>query len=141
MPDLDAGVCSDRPFRRVLIVDDNVGERTALARLLELKGYQVRTVGDGASALSAFQSDRPFNIVLTDLRLPDLDGREVALRAGELKPRPLVALMTGWDVDPDSQDLFKWRIDQVFIKPIDTDDLISRVESALGTMESSGGTS
>src|SRR4051794_7773628 len=101
MPHLDAGPGAVRPMRRVLLVDDNAGERVALARLLELKGYEVTTVADGASALEALRTVPPFDVLLTDLRLPDLDGREVALSAGRLAPRPLVALMTGWDVDTE----------------------------------------
>lgn len=66
---------------------------------MEASGYTVTAVVDGASALRVMASELPPDYLLTDMQLPDLDGREVALRARQLKPPPTVALITGWDLE------------------------------------------
>jgi CheY-like chemotaxis protein len=116
------------PPSRVLLVDDNRAERVALSRLFEIRGFSVVPVADGRSAIAAIDRGQPFDILITDLRLPDMDGREIALRASKLRPKPLVALMTGWD--PEQEDRQQWGIDLIFIKPIDSADMVLRLRSA-----------
>ena len=64
---------------KLLLVDDNGDAATATARLLGRAGHEVRTAGDGASALEIAGRWRP-DVVLLDIGLPDIDGREVARR-------------------------------------------------------------
>src|SRR4051794_13368454 len=93
-----------RAGRRILLVEDNEAAHKGLARLLQAQGFAVTAVQDGASALAALASVEPPDFVLTDLQLPDIDGREVALHARDLHPRPRVMLITGWDVESDLGD-------------------------------------
>src|SRR5438309_2432265 len=83
---------------RVLLVDDHEIGRKSLARLLTLVGFDVTDVNDGTSAFEALRGPGGFDYVLTDVRLPDFDGREVAQAARRLVPTPRIALITGWDV-------------------------------------------
>jgi CheY-like chemotaxis protein len=115
----------------VLLVDDNFAERSALSQLFELRGFAVTAVPDGAAALAVIEHGEPFDILLTDLRLPDADGREIALRVSQTEPRPLVALMTGWDPDPEDGE--RYGIDLVFIKPLDSADVVSRIRAKLSS--------
>jgi DNA-binding response OmpR family regulator len=124
----EAGPPSTSP-RRVMVIDDNPGGRRALARYLEIQGFEVCQFGDGTSALRAFDSGPPPDVVLTDMMLPDMDGREIGRRARQLEPRPLVALLTGWSVDPGEGDLDTWGIDLVFLKPIDLNDLLDKIRA------------
>jgi DNA-binding response OmpR family regulator len=110
---------------RVLLVEDNEAARKGLARLLEAHGFEVATFHDGESALNALATEAPPDYVLTDLRLPDLDGREVAQRARQLRPAPRVALITGWDLDTGLGDQADWGVDWVLTKPVDIHELIS----------------
>ena len=71
---------------RILLVDDNEASQRGLARFLEAEGYAVTLAFDGTSALEALEAGPPPDFVLTDLRLPDLDGREVARPARRLVP-------------------------------------------------------
>ena len=112
---------------RILLVEDNDMACRGLARLLEAWGFQVTVKHDGTSALRALDSDPPPDFVLTDLSLPDLDGREVALHAHGLQPTPRIALITGWDLDCDLVNYQSWGIDWVFPKPLDTKSLINRL--------------
>src|SRR4051812_9247417 len=96
MPESRPGPAT-KPRRRLLLVDDNAEGRRALGRLLEIYGYEVTTAGDGTTAIQALHQTPSPEIVLTDLLLPDVDGREIARQAQALVPRPIVIMITGWD--------------------------------------------
>ena len=70
------------------------GLQRIFSKILGALGYDVAVVFDGTSALAALRQPPPPDFLLTDLRLPDLDGREVALAASRLEPSPHVALIT-----------------------------------------------
>ncbi len=119
------------PAHRLLVVDDSTEGRQSLARLLELYGFRVESAATGTEALAILAQDPPPDVVLTDLLLPDLDGREVARVAGTLQPRPIIGLITGWsfaDEDPSLTDL---GVDWLFLKPIDTRSLVESLRQAL----------
>jgi CheY-like chemotaxis protein len=61
---------------RILVVDDNAALRENLAEALELEGYQVAVAADGASALARL-AEEAFQLVMIDLRMPGMDGREL----------------------------------------------------------------
>jgi CheY-like chemotaxis protein len=122
-PDLSAGPGPRRP--RVLVVDDHEIGRKSLARLLGVLGYEITEVKDGESAIAMMEQDHGFDYVLTDLRLPDLDGREVVQAAHRLLECPRIALITGWDVQPEETD--RLGIDWVFLKPLDITDIVAKL--------------
>ena len=113
--------------RRVLLVEDNEAASKGLAKLLEAYGFEVTTVYDGGSALKALATGPPPDFLLTDMQLPDLDGREVARQARRLVPPPRVALITGWDLEPVDDASAAWGIDWVMTKPIDIQELLSKL--------------
>ena len=115
---------------RILLVEDNDAASRGLARLLEAWGFEVTVRHDGTSALRTLDSEPPPDFVLTDLRLPDLDGREIAQHARQLVPAPRVALITGWDLDAELPDYETWGIDWIFPKPLDTATLIARLRES-----------
>jgi DNA-binding NarL/FixJ family response regulator len=80
--------------RCVLIVDDHDGFRAVARALLQSEGFEiVGEAGDGASALRAVERLRP-DLVLLDVRLPDLDGFEVAERLAAKERAPAVVLVS-----------------------------------------------
>lgn len=117
---------SARP-ERILVVEDNDAACKGLSKFLIAMGYEVQVVIDGASALEALRTGPPPDFVLTDLRLPDFDGREVALSARQLVPPPRVGLITGWDLERDENDRVAWGIDWVFAKPLDVNQLLAKL--------------
>jgi CheY-like chemotaxis protein len=70
-----------KPIVRVLVVDDEAGIRSALKQLLETKGFAVDVAEDGAAALERL-SEHPPDVVVTDLDMPRMNGRERAERCG-----------------------------------------------------------
>jgi DNA-binding response OmpR family regulator len=113
-----------------LLVEDNDAASRGLERILESQGYEVTVVFDGVSALGILNGQPPPDFLLTDLRLPDLDGREVAVVARQLVPRPRVALITGWDLESAQQEPASWGIDWVFPKPLDVHHLIATLRQS-----------
>ena len=114
---------ADRP--RILLVDDHDLGRRSMARLLEALGFDVTSVADGTSALSALDEGPRFDHLLTDVRLPDLDGREIVHAARQLDPPPRIALITGWDIDPDEKS--RLGIDWIFLKPLDIQEIVAKL--------------
>ncbi len=78
---------------RILIVDDERATRVTLAEILELEGYQVTAVGSGQDAVTRLEKG-DFDLLLTDLRMPDMDGLEVVAAARQLAPHTVVILLT-----------------------------------------------
>jgi CheY-like chemotaxis protein len=117
----------NRPRKRLLLVDDNLEGRRALARLLELYGFEVTAVGDGSSAIEALHRSPPPEFVLTDLLLPDLDGREVARQARELRPVPTIAMITGWDLGAEGLSSQDAGVDLLFLKPLNVGELVAKL--------------
>jgi CheY-like chemotaxis protein len=119
---------AEAPRPRILVVDDHEVGRKSLARLLGALGYEITAVKDGESAIEAMGREPAFDYVLTDLRLPDLDGREVVLAAHRLLDSARIALITGWDVEPEEKD--RLGIDWVFLKPLDIQTIVTKLREA-----------
>src|SRR5438093_6087569 len=83
------------PRGRILVVDDEVNARTALAELLRDEGYAVETAADGFKALPKLDDFAP-DLVLTDLKMPGLDGLELMRKARERDPERAVVVMTAF---------------------------------------------
>lgn len=115
---------------RVLVVDDSREGRDALTRVLELRGYAVQAVANGAEALRLMGLDPPPQAVITDLILPDADGREIARAASQLRPPPWVVLTTGWGFEADATELSRYGIHLLMHKPLDIKELCRRLEVA-----------
>src|SRR5215510_13712835 len=80
---------------RILIVDDEVNARTALAELLREEGYAVETAADGFKALPKLEEFAP-DLLLTDLKMPGLDGITLMRKARDLDPDLAVVVMTAF---------------------------------------------
>ena len=74
---------SHAPGKRILIVEDNLDTRDALAFVLRQEGYQVRTACHGQEALDVLHAEGPPNLILLDLLMPTMDGREFCKRIAQ----------------------------------------------------------
>jgi CheY-like chemotaxis protein len=119
---------SDPRHPRVLLVDDHEIGRKSLARLLSMVGFEVTDVNDGKSAFEALRAPGKFDYVLTDVCLPDFDGREVVQAARRLDPTPRIALITGWDVGIDESE--QLGIEWVFLKPLNIQDMVAKLRQS-----------
>ena len=115
----------------VLVVDDEPSMRQLLRRMLEADGFHVEEAQDGESALELVQARAaPFDLVLTDLSMPHIDGRQVSetLR----RYRPGVALLC-MSADPDAVPYIESSDTpvRVLLKPFTPDDLYHAVRDAI----------
>ena len=83
------------PFRRILLAEDEEAMRTYLARALEKAGYAVDSVGSGVAALPLLE-DRDYDLLLSDIVMPEMDGIELAQRCNEISPSTKVMFITGF---------------------------------------------
>jgi signal transduction histidine kinase/ActR/RegA family two-component response regulator len=110
---------------RILVVDDNRDAAEALGMLLGLQGFTVQLAHDGTHALQAAAEFEPA-VVLLDLGLPDLDGREVGrrMRARPDGWRSKIVAITGWGRAEDRRETLQAGFDAHLVKPVDPDRLL-----------------
>lgn len=80
---------------RILLAEDERGMREYLTRALERSGYAVTAVDRGTEALPLIETER-FDLLLTDIVMPEMDGIELAQKAGEIAPDMRVMFITGF---------------------------------------------
>jgi DNA-binding NtrC family response regulator len=115
---------------RILIVDDEADASAALAELLRDRGYLVETARDGFKALPKLKEFAP-DLLLTDLRMPGMDGLSLMRRARELDPDTVAVVMTAYGaLDTAMAAMRHGAIDYV-TKPIHVDDLLRVIEPVL----------
>ncbi|MDE0828830.1 MAG: sigma-54 dependent transcriptional regulator [Vicinamibacterales bacterium] len=114
----------------LLIVEDEAPLRDATAERLMEHGYQVVAVGSGEEALERL-IDFAFDVVLTDLRLPGIDGREVLDAALERYPEIVGIVMTGFGTVKDAVEAIKRGAAEFITKPFQFDQLLHVLASAL----------
>ncbi len=135
-PKAAAAKAAVAPARRILVVDDDAGNRETLTELLGLSGHDVVAAESGKDALAALARARqPFDVALVDLAMPDMNGIELARRLRKREPALRVALVTGWEPGALDGQAEPGLIDALFRKPIDLP-AINRFLSGAGTPQS-----
>ncbi|HVK99992.1 MAG TPA: response regulator [Dongiaceae bacterium] len=119
---LSADDTSDRSSDglRILVADDNQDAANALATLLKIMGYQVRTANDGLQAVAEATESLP-DVILMDIGMPRLNGYDACRRIRELAGGENVFLiaLTGWGQDEDKQRSKEAGFNRHMLKPID----------------------
>lgn len=101
MNDLSAdATASSNPPRKALIVDDDEALGLLFCEMLQFIGFETVAVSNGADALSMLASDGPFDLLLTDIRMPgDMDGAALATAAKATYPSLMIVVITGFPGD------------------------------------------
>jgi len=109
------------PALKILCVDDNPSVREALEEMLRQHGHVVESFGEGAEAVEAFREamerGQGFQVVITDLGMPHMDGREIARRVKEISPAAPVILLSGWGSTMNLNRELPQHVDCVLGKP------------------------
>ncbi|MBM3294241.1 MAG: sigma-54-dependent Fis family transcriptional regulator [Candidatus Aminicenantes bacterium] len=105
-------------MKSILVIDDDPLIRKTLSSHLARQGYEVRTAEDGQSGLS-LQAEMGPDLVLLDVRLPDLDGLEVLSRIKDLGNRSRVVIMTAYDDMKTTVEAVKRGAFEYLVKPLD----------------------
>jgi len=118
------------PLARVLVVDDDAGVRYTLREILASAGIEVDEAADGVEALGRLDA-RPASLVVTDLRMPRMDGMELLRRVQARAPAPRVVVITAHGSERQAVDAMKAGAYDYFRKPFDNDELLAVVRRAL----------
>ncbi len=123
----------------VLVVDDNQTSRRILEELLRSWGLEVTLATGGRTAIEMTQQriaqERPFNLVIADLNMPQMDGLEVAAKIRRMKGgeyTKIIMLMSGVS-ERDSEMCDDLRIQRYLLKPVRHSDLLNAIHSAVET--------
>ncbi len=114
----------------ILVVDDEPNARTALAEILKEEGFSVETAADGFKALSRFEDFGP-DLVLTDLKMPGMDGVELLKKLRSQVAGVPVVLMTAFGAVETAVAAMREGADDYLTKPLNTDELVLVVERCL----------
>jgi CheY-like chemotaxis protein/anti-sigma regulatory factor (Ser/Thr protein kinase) len=107
---------AERQRGRVVVVDDERDLAVMLARMLQGEGHEVHVCTRGAEALELIEQEQ-FDVLLTDVSMPDMDGWEVARRVKAVRPELPVAVVTGWGSQLEGIDLEARGVDFLLGKP------------------------
>lgn len=114
----------------ILVADDEAPIRTTLGDLLRRRGYEVTTAENGEAAL-ALLHQRPFDLLLLDLKMPGLSGIDVARRGAELYPDAKIIILTGHGSLDTALDGLHLGVFDYLLKTSSPRDVLARVEAAL----------
>lgn len=115
---------------RILVVDDEQIIRESLGFVLKKEGYQVEEAPNGREAL-AKQESRPFDIVISDIEMPEMRGMELLEHITKRTPQTFVMMITAFaSIETAVAALRKGAYDYV-LKPIDFDDILHRIRKLL----------
>ena len=121
---------TSKTLPRILLAEDDNDMRRFLVKALENAGYEVTDYDNGMSAYRRLREE-PFELLLTDIVMPEMDGIELARRASELDPDIKIMFITGFAavaLNPDSQAP---KDAKVLSKPFHLRDLVNEVQKML----------
>ena len=125
-------VAADRGSETVLIAEDEAMVRVFIRKALELQGYKVLEAEDGMVALALLQSFKdPIHLLLTDLMMPNMGGRELAQKFSQLRPESNILFMSGYTDDIIAQQGLINEGDSFVQKPFSPTQLVKAIREVL----------
>jgi two-component system NtrC family sensor kinase len=117
------------------VVDDQTPVRELVAAVLAADGHSVETARDGADALRLLDSAKPYDLIVSDLKMPSLDGPSLYLELTRRFPdtRPHLLFISGFVDSPEYSGFLHGTQVQVLLKPFAVDDLSRAVQGLLGS--------
>lgn len=116
---------------RILVAEDEVSLREFVERALAHNGHEVMSVRDGAEALHALQDEDQFDLLLTDIVMPIMDGIALSLKVAKDHPETRILLMSGYAAERQRAHNLDDLIHDVIAKPFTLDEICEKVEEAL----------
>jgi two-component system, cell cycle response regulator CpdR len=119
-----------RPMSKILLAEDDGDMRRFLVRALQTAGFDVVSFDNGLSAYQRLREE-PFELLLTDIVMPEMDGIELARRASELDPDIKIMFITGFAAVALNSDSTAPKHAKVLSKPIHLRELVNEVQKLL----------
>ncbi|MTI18431.1 response regulator [Rhodobacteraceae bacterium RKSG542] len=121
---------------RVLLTEDDEAVRVFVKRALELDGHNVTAVEDGTEAAEALlQNQGAFDLLLSDIKMPEMDGIDLAMQTSQRYPGLPILLMTGYADQRERSDELSGCIKDVITKPFSLVEVRQAVARALAGEE------
>ncbi|MDD2558605.1 MAG: sigma-54 dependent transcriptional regulator [Desulfuromonadaceae bacterium] len=114
----------------LLIVDDEASMREVLEIMFHAEGYSVDVAADGAQALEKLQH-QAYDLILTDMRMPNIDGLELLERIRNLHTETLVIMMTAYSTTAQAVEAMKLGAYDYIVKPFNNEDIRLTIKKAL----------
>ena len=119
---------------QVLVVDDEVNMCNILRRILDKEGYQVQTVPNGNAALRVLEKNQP-DLILLDLMMPGIDGREVCSIARQLSSKTKIIYFTAKvESDPKKLKELREEADAFIPKPANSKQILASIKKVMETV-------
>jgi two-component system, cell cycle response regulator CpdR len=115
---------------KILLAEDDVDMRRFLVKALQNAGFEVTSYDNGLSAYQRLREE-PYELLLTDIVMPEMDGIELARRAAELDPDIKIMFITGFAAVALNSDSSAPRHAKVLSKPIHLRELVNEVQKML----------
>ena len=112
---------------RILVVEDDAAMRESCVKLFRIEGYDVAEASSGTEALDQIKQRRHTDIVLTDLKIPGMDGLALLKEIKLLDPGIEVVLMTGYSSVKSAVEAMKHGAADYITKPFDTNELLMTI--------------
>lgn len=116
-------------IEKILVVDDEILVRDFLAEALRRKGFDVATAENGTKAIQQLK-DTTFDLVITDMKMPDLTGIDVLKKAKELSPNTIVVIITAFGSIENAVEAMRLGAFNYLIKPFSPDSIEAVIEKA-----------
>lgn len=126
--------------KKVLIVDDEEINHLLLQEMLSDTGIIIKSASTGKSAVDIIQKDRDFDLVLMDIKMPEMNGFEATLKIKEINKKIPVIIQTAYAKEYERDVLMKTVVDDFVPKPIRYNKLISKMEEYIHTPSKAGKT-
>ena len=117
------------PSMSILLVEDEANARKGLTQFLQGLDYDVITAANGNEAMALFKSEKP-DLVISDIRMPEMDGIETLKRIKAIHPLVEVIMLTGHATFETAIQGMKLGAFDYLMKPCEIDDLITKLEAA-----------
>jgi nitrogen regulation protein NR(I) len=116
----------------LLLIEDDSSTASALQKVLREEGYSVQVAARGDDGLAAAR-EQSFDVVITDLKLPDVNGLDLVAQLHAAKPKLPIILMTAHGTTETAIEATKLGAYEYLLKPFDADDLFDLVAAAVGS--------
>jgi len=121
----------------LMVVDDYMEHRCALAKILSKEGYRVVQAASGEEAMAFLSlSEEPFDLVIADLRMPEKNGLQLLEEIKHLYPQTMVIILTAYGEPESFKEAMKRGAFEYLHKPIRREEILEAVERALKSRRS-----
>lgn len=114
---------------KILIVDDEERFRTTMSKLLIAEGHDAQTAGSALEALETL-SNESFDVVILDVRMPEMNGVEALKRIRKIDPYLEVIIMTGYASVDTAREIMTTGAFDYLLKPYSIETLLEKIEAA-----------